>query len=108
MPGLRLEVDDQLDADDAAAAEVAAREVMEELPGDWEVRVFWANDRDTYGVRVKKDGEGAVYLFGAGDIRERGLRSAVRIALRMALAKLDARPFAPRRRDDGLPEPRSA
>jgi hypothetical protein len=83
-----LEVDDQLDAGDAAVAELAARDVLNTLSGDWHVRVFWANDGDTYGVRVRRNGEGAVYMFGAGEVRERGFRSSVRIALRMALAQL--------------------
>jgi len=88
MTCLRFEADGELGADDVAVAEVAARELLDDLPGDWQVRVFRVNERAAYGIRVRKNGEAAVHLFGDGDVRERGLRSTIRIALRLALGKM--------------------
>jgi hypothetical protein len=91
MACLRFEADGQLGADAVAVAAVAARELLDDLPGDWQVRVFRASEKAAYGIRVRKDDEAAVQLFGDGDVRERGLRSTVRIALRLALGKMGTR-----------------
>ena len=91
MACLRFETDDQLGADDVAVAEVAARELLDDLPGDWQVRVFRVSEGAAYGIRVRKNDEAAVHLFGEGDVREKGLRSTVRIALRLALGKIGTR-----------------
>ena len=88
MACLRFEADDQLGTEDVAVAEVAAHELLDHLPGDWQVRVFRASGTAAYGIRVRKNDEAAVHLFGEGDVRERGLRSTVRIALRLALGKM--------------------
>ena len=87
--GLHFQAGDDISVSDAGEAEAAAREVLGQLPGDWDVRFFWVSVQDTYGVRLKNGERRTVQLFAARDARSLGLRSAVRSALGVALTRLE-------------------
>jgi len=86
---IEFEADYQIDAQDAAEAEAAAREALDGRPGDWAVRFFWAVEFETYGIRVRSEDRGVVELFDAP--AQAGLRDVVRSALEAAVAKIEKR-----------------
>jgi hypothetical protein len=86
--GLQFEADYQIDRIAATEGEAVARDVLGERPGDWAVRFFWVVAFGTYGLRVKNRGNAVVQLFES-EGGEPGLGSAMRSALRAALAKLE-------------------
>jgi hypothetical protein len=87
--GLHFKAGDDISMSDAGEAEAAARDVLGQLPGDWDVRFFWVSVQETYGVRLKNRDRRTIQLFAARDARSLGLRSAVRLALGVALTRLE-------------------
>jgi hypothetical protein len=86
--GLQFEADYQIDRTAATEGEAVARDVLGEMPGDWAVRFFWVVAFGTYGLRVKNQDNAVVQLFESGGAQG-GLGSAMRSALRTAVAKLE-------------------
>jgi hypothetical protein len=83
--GITLEFDDQFGAAEAAQAEIAVRDVLGRVGGDWDVRFFSDNGKAaTYGVRVKNRDRMIVRIFDG----RKGVAPAVRIVLNSAVAKI--------------------
>jgi hypothetical protein len=86
--GITLEFDDQFGAAEAAQAEIAARDVLGRVEGEWDVRFFSDSGRaTTYGVRVKVRDRMTVRVFDG----RKGLAPAVRIALSSAVSQIQPR-----------------
>lgn len=86
--GITLEFDDQFGAAEAAQAEIAVRDVLGRVGGDWDVRFFSDSGKaTTYGVRVRSHDRMIVRIFDS----RMGVTPAVRIVLNSAVAQMQLR-----------------
>lgn len=83
--GFLFEADDQLSAHQVVDAKAAVHDVLDGRPGDWAVRCFLVGEPTTFGVSVRHGAERGAVVFSARDAELKGMRSAVRSALKLAL-----------------------
>ena len=93
-PGVRLvsvkfEADNQVGGGDAADAEAATHAFLDRFPGEWSVRFFSIVEQSNYGVSVRRGSDRGTVVFSAIDVDVKGMRPAVRTAIRVALAMIE-------------------